>query len=65
MQSLHKRVKSTLPFTEVPTFLLLENENFWVLSFEKEGENKEFKSNVIKREIGFAELKQKVGKERG
>lgn len=63
MQDLHKRVKSTLSFREVPTFLLLENENFLVLSFENEGENKEFKPNGRKREMDSAELKQKVGKD--
>ncbi|CAL0301687.1 unnamed protein product [Lupinus luteus] len=65
MESFHKRVKSTVSFREMPTFLLLENENFLVLSFEKEGENKEFKSNGRKGKMGSADLKQKkAGKER-
>ncbi|KAE9594172.1 hypothetical protein Lal_00017045 [Lupinus albus] len=65
MESFHKRVKSTVSFREMPTFSLLENENFLVLSFEKESENKEFKSNGRKGKMGFADLKQKKsGKER-
>ncbi|MED6115378.1 hypothetical protein PIB30_089891 [Stylosanthes scabra] len=39
MDGLHKRVKSTLSFRELPTFLLLENENFFVLSFENKKKN--------------------------
>ena len=64
MDGLHKRVKSTLSFREVPTFLLLENDNFLVLSFERRGENKESKSIGRKREMGCAELKQRERKER-
>ncbi|OIV95505.1 hypothetical protein TanjilG_25176 [Lupinus angustifolius] len=65
MESFHKRVKSTVSFREMPTFLLLENENFLVLSFEKEGENQEFKSNGRKAKMGSADLKlKKAGKER-
>ncbi|XP_061374703.1 uncharacterized protein LOC133316919 [Gastrolobium bilobum] len=66
LQGPHKRVNSTLSFREAPNnFLLLKNENFLVLSFETEGESREFKSNGRKREMGSAELKQKVPKERG
>ncbi|XP_057727284.1 uncharacterized protein LOC130943427 [Arachis stenosperma] len=58
MDGLHKRVKSTLSFREVPTFFLLENENFFVLSFEKK---KNDKSIGKKREMGYGgeELKEK------
>nr|POF25259.1 hypothetical protein CFP56_34080 [Quercus suber] len=38
MQGQHRKVKSTLSFREVPTFLELENENFLVLSFENGGD---------------------------
>ncbi|MED6191665.1 hypothetical protein PIB30_002475 [Stylosanthes scabra] len=47
MDGLHKRVKSTLSFRELPTFLLLENENFFVLTFE----NKKKKKNVSGEEL--------------
>lgn len=47
MEGLHRRVKSSSSsssFSEVPSFHLLENENFLVLSFESGCESKEFKS---------------------
>ncbi|KAK7275999.1 hypothetical protein RIF29_17129 [Crotalaria pallida] len=57
--------KSSSSFHEVPTFHLLENENFLVLSFEGgRGESKEFKYKGRKNEKGHAELKQKQ-RERG
>jgi hypothetical protein len=59
MQGQHRRVKSTLSFREMPTFLELENENFLTLSFETGGENKEFRSKGKKSEKGFGELKQR------
>ena len=59
MQGQHRRVKSTLSFREMPTFLELENENFLILSFETEGENKELRSKGKKSEVGFGELKQR------
>ncbi|CAL5202522.1 unnamed protein product [Lathyrus oleraceus] len=62
IQSLnHKRVNSTLSFREPPTFRLSENDNFFVLSFENEGENaKALKSNGRKKKTGCSESKQKV-----
>lgn len=64
---MHKRVNSTLSFREAPNFLLTENENFLVFSFEGGGESsRALKSNnVRKRKMGCAELKQKVATERG
>ena len=59
MQGPHRRVKSTLSFRELPTFLELENENFLVLSFENGGESKELRSEGRKSEMGFGELKQR------
>ena len=59
MQGQHRRVKSTLSFRELPTFLELENENFLVLSFENGGESKELRSEGRKSEMGFGELKQR------
>lgn len=54
-----RRVKSTLSFRELPTFLELENENFLVLSFVNGGESKELRSEGRKSEMGFGELKQR------
>lgn len=51
----HRRVKSTLSFREVPAFVELENEEFFVLSFEKE---KELRSKGRRSELGFGELKK-------
>lgn len=65
MQGLQKKVKSTLSFREVPTFLLIENEKFLVFSFENGGESRAFKSTGRKNEIGCPELKQKVPTKRG
>ena len=59
MQGQHRRVKSTLSFREMPTFLELENENFLILSFENGGESKELRSKGRKSELGFGEYKQR------
>ncbi|KAI4305285.1 hypothetical protein L6164_028658 [Bauhinia variegata] len=59
MQGLHKRVKSTLSFREVPPFVELENENFFILCFENVRESKEFRSKGKKTEMGSVELRQK------
>ncbi|KAE8039280.1 hypothetical protein FH972_011708 [Carpinus fangiana] len=64
MQGQHRRVKSTLSFREMPTFLELENENFLILSFETGGENKELRSKGKKSETGFGELKQRRAERR-
>ncbi|XP_057473396.1 uncharacterized protein LOC130761840 [Actinidia eriantha] len=46
----HQRAK-TLSFRELPTFL--ENEEFFVLSFENLGNDKEFGSRGVRSEMGF------------
>lgn len=40
----HRRVNSTLSFRDMPTYFELENEEFFVLSFEKGSETKELRS---------------------
>lgn len=55
-QGKHRKVKSTLSFREVPTYVELENEEYFVLSFEK---GKELRSKGKESETGFGELKQK------
>ncbi|TYJ97302.1 transcriptional regulator ATRX-like protein isoform X2 [Cucumis melo var. makuwa] len=42
----HQQVRSTKSFREVPTFLELENEDYFILSFEGERKSKEFKPKV-------------------
>ncbi|KAJ9146808.1 hypothetical protein P3X46_029033 [Hevea brasiliensis] len=59
-QGQHRRVKSTLSFCEMPTFIELENEEFFVLSFEETGESKETRSRGRKCEVGFEELREKT-----
>ncbi|XP_038896059.1 uncharacterized protein LOC120084230 [Benincasa hispida] len=46
LEDKHQRVRSTLSFREVPTFLELENEEYFILSFEGESKSKEFKAKV-------------------
>ncbi|CAJ2640296.1 unnamed protein product [Trifolium pratense] len=60
----HQRVSSTLSFREPPTFKLTENESFFVLNFENEGESvkglkSKSKSNGRKKQMGCSELKLK------
>ncbi|KAI4318196.1 hypothetical protein L6164_025993 [Bauhinia variegata] len=59
IRGLHRRVKSTLSFREVPPFVELENENFFILSFENVRESKEFRSKGKKTEMSSSGLKQK------
>ncbi|XP_040993908.1 uncharacterized protein LOC121240519 [Juglans microcarpa x Juglans regia] len=59
MQGQNRRVKSTLSFREIPTFLELENENFLILSLENGGGSKEFRSKGRKSELGLGELRQR------
>ncbi|XVF46759.1 hypothetical protein PTKIN_Ptkin03bG0054300 [Pterospermum kingtungense] len=54
----HTRVNSTLSFREMPTYLELENEEFFILSFEKGSERKELRSKGRKCKGGSEELKQ-------
>ncbi|KAJ7964199.1 transcriptional regulator ATRX-like isoform X2 [Quillaja saponaria] len=57
--SLHRRVKSNLSSRAVPLFLELENENYFILSFESESGNAEFRTKQRKSELGSAKLKQR------
>ncbi|OMO90419.1 hypothetical protein COLO4_19173 [Corchorus olitorius] len=55
----HRRVNSTLSFRDMPTYFELENEEFFVLSFEKESERKEVKSKGRKSRGSNGELKKR------
>lgn len=60
MQGQHRRVKSTLSFREMPTFLEVENKEYFVLSFETIGsESKKVRSKERKCEVRSGELKEK------
>ena len=60
IQGQHRRVKSTLSFREMPTFLEVENKEYFVLSFENiGGESKKVRSKERKCEVGSGELKEK------
>ncbi|BFG33907.1 hypothetical protein CerSpe_201810 [Prunus speciosa] len=59
MQAQHRKVKSTQSFREMPTFLELENEEFFILSFENESKGKEMRSKGRKGEMGCREGKKK------
>lgn len=58
-KNLHRRVKSSLSFREMPSFVELETEEFFILSFENENERREFTPKKKKSEKGFGELKQR------
>ncbi|XP_057955143.1 uncharacterized protein LOC131149086 [Malania oleifera] len=59
-QGMHRRVKtSSSSFREMPAFFELENEEFFLLSFESKSETKEVSSKRRKSEVGFGELKQR------
>ncbi|EEF36774.1 uncharacterized protein LOC8286465 [Ricinus communis] len=58
MKGHHRRVKS-LSFHEMPTILELENEQFFVLSFEKRGDDKKTRSKEKKSEVGFGECRER------
>ncbi|KAK6235062.1 DUF3741-associated sequence motif - like 6 [Theobroma cacao] len=55
----HRRVNSTLSFRDMPTYFELENEEYFVLSFEKESEREELRSKRRKCRGGSGELKQR------
>ncbi|KAG5238361.1 transcriptional regulator ATRX protein [Salix suchowensis] len=60
IQGQHRRVRSTLSFRERPTFLEVENKEYFVLSFENiGGESKKVRSKERKCEVGSGELKEK------
>ncbi|GAV66604.1 VARLMGL domain-containing protein [Cephalotus follicularis] len=56
IQGWYRRVKSTMSFREMPTFLELENDDFIVMSFEEESESN-YGNKERKCEVGFEELK--------
>ncbi|KAM6597389.1 hypothetical protein CsatA_007913 [Cannabis sativa] len=60
--SKHRRVKSTTSFREMPEFLELESEEFFILSFENVNERKGTRPKEAKRKKGFGELKQRKEK---
>ncbi|XVF31987.1 hypothetical protein REPUB_Repub17cG0042900 [Reevesia pubescens] len=62
IQGKHRRVKSTLSFRDMLTYLELENKEFFVLSFEKGSEKKELRSIGRKCKGGDGELKQRKKK---
>ncbi|XP_022730875.1 uncharacterized protein LOC111285612 [Durio zibethinus] len=55
----HRRVNSTLSFRDMPTYFELENDEFFVLSFEKGSEAKEMRSKRRKCKGSSGELKQR------
>lgn len=57
VQMKHRHVKSTLSFRDAPTFLELEDEEFFILSFEGRGKNKDLRSKTRKCDLGFSEIK--------
>ncbi|XP_062083365.1 uncharacterized protein LOC133789580 [Humulus lupulus] len=57
--SMHRRVKSTTSFREIPAFLELESEEFFILSFENVSERRGIRSKEAKRGKGFGEAKQR------
>ncbi|XVF19854.1 hypothetical protein REPUB_Repub11eG0146800 [Reevesia pubescens] len=59
IQGKHRRVNSTVSFRDMPIYFDLENEEFFVLSFEKGSEKKELKSRGRKFKGGDGELKQR------
>lgn len=52
----NRGVNTSLSFRELPTFLELENDEFFVLSFDSEVENKEFRSKANRSEMGPRKL---------
>lgn len=62
MQGKHRRVKTSLSFRELPTFLELENDEFFILSFENVVKTKDLRSKGRNSEVGFGELKQRRAK---
>lgn len=60
-ESQNRRVKTSLSFRELPTFLELENDDFLVLSFESEVESKETRSKATRSEMGSRKLVKRGG----
>ncbi|XP_022970610.1 uncharacterized protein LOC111469543 [Cucurbita maxima] len=51
LEGKHQRVRSTQSFQEIPTFLELENEEYFILSFEGEIKSKEFSAKQRSQRI--------------
>ena len=51
LEGKHQRVRSTQSFQEIPTFLELENEEYFILSFEGEIKSKEFRAKQRSQRI--------------
>ncbi|KAG6583357.1 hypothetical protein SDJN03_19289, partial [Cucurbita argyrosperma subsp. sororia] len=51
LEGKHERVRSTQSFQETPTFLELENEEYFILSFEGEIKSKEFRAKQRSQRI--------------
>ncbi|CAK9326948.1 unnamed protein product [Citrullus colocynthis] len=58
LEDKHQRVRSTLSFREMPTFLDLENEDYFILSFEGENKSEKFKAKQRSERIS-REFKQR------
>lgn len=64
LEGKHQRIRSTLSFREIPTFLELENEDYFILSFEGESRSKEFRPKERRRsERRSGEFKQRKEEE--
>ncbi|KAL8089521.1 hypothetical protein AgCh_039118 [Apium graveolens] len=60
VQRKHRHVKSTLSFRDAPTFLELEDEEFFILSFEHRAKNKDYlRTKTRKCDSGFSEMRTK------
>ncbi|XP_043724174.1 uncharacterized protein LOC122671142 [Telopea speciosissima] len=60
VQGRHRRVRTSLSFREPPTFIQLENDDFFLLSFENVTvKGKDFGSKGKKSEMGSEDLKQR------
>ncbi|XAR68807.1 hypothetical protein NMG60_11000178 [Bertholletia excelsa] len=60
---LHRRVRTSVSFREVPTFLQQEKHDFFVLCFEKVAGSKKMCLSVRESEVGLEEQKQRKAEE--
>ncbi|GLU18863.1 hypothetical protein SLE2022_351400 [Rubroshorea leprosula] len=63
-QNKHTQVNYTMSFREMPKFLVLEEEEFFVLSFEKEGKGRDLRAKQRKQSKGKKNITKKVFSER-
>ncbi|THG06676.1 uncharacterized protein LOC114287211 [Camellia sinensis] len=59
MQGHRGRVGTSLSFRQLPSFLELENDEFFVINFGNGGKNKEFRSKERRSETGSGKLKRR------